>query len=279
MGLEVYADESGTHDDTGNEVNSEVAVIGGYIASHEEWAKFSEIWQFTLDAYKVPFFHFRDFDARRRNPKDASNPYHHLNDEQLEDMLYDLAIVAGMNQVPVGGMYHVKKHFEEKHEGDSTIKLWQAFFNGFWEQMHFQWHGFNEPVNFIFDENENPRWQTALSQVFLEAQNKDPRIFSYTFANDEKILPLQAADLYSYVTRQAGVPYMESGKQNQPARILDIALNKNRLLKEGKKAQWLIAMYAIIEDMRSQRRLAKQSGSTPKKYYPLSDHPFFNDKK
>src|SRR2546430_2756809 len=88
--LEVYADESGTHDEMGKEVCSEVAVIGGYIASTEEWADFSDLWQFLLDAYRIPFFHFREYNLRRRHPDDSSNPYHHLDDDQLEFLLYDL---------------------------------------------------------------------------------------------------------------------------------------------------------------------------------------------
>jgi hypothetical protein len=273
--LEVYADESGTHDETGQEPNSEVAVIMGYVASHEAWVKFSESWRELLKLYNIPFFHFRDFDARRRNPQDETNPYHHLNDEQLEEMLYALAIVAGAAAVPVGGLYHIKRHNDEKAEGDSTIRLWEAFFNGFWEQMSMHWPGFVEPISFIFDQNKNPKWMAALNQVCLAAQQKDNRISSWAFANDKTTLPLQAADLYAYVSRQAGVPFMESGKQLQPMRILDIALNKNHSPNQYDPYQWVIGIYAMIDDMRRQRNEAKASGLPRKNYYPLSDHPFF----
>jgi hypothetical protein len=275
MILEVYADESGTHDDAGKEENSEVAVIGGYIAAHEYWVNFSPAWKSILNRYSVPYFHFTEFKERRLKPEDEDNPYHHLNEEQLEDMLYDLAIVAGIKAVPVGGLYHVKKHNDQKEKGDSTILLWEAFYNGFWEQMNAHWPGFIEPVTFIFDQNKNPKWKAALSKVFLAAQKKDNRIRNWIFCDDKMNPPLQAADLYASITRQVSVPHMESDKQAQPARILDLALHKNNYPNQYDPTIWTIGIYAAIADMRRQRNEAKASGLPRKKYYPELDHPFF----
>jgi hypothetical protein len=58
--IKVYADESGTQDETGQEKGSEVPVVAGYIATANYWVKFCGEWQSVLNKYKAPYFHNRE---------------------------------------------------------------------------------------------------------------------------------------------------------------------------------------------------------------------------
>jgi len=46
--LTFYGDESGVHDPHGEEPGSEVAAIGGYIATKRQWEKFERRWNTAL---------------------------------------------------------------------------------------------------------------------------------------------------------------------------------------------------------------------------------------
>jgi hypothetical protein len=272
--LEVYADESGIHDlIKGQQPNSAVPVVGGYINTPQNWAKFSHQWQAILDKYKVKRFHFSEYKARNRDPQNGSNPYRHLNDVELEDMLYELAIEAGNTSVPVAGMYHVKKHYATAAQGDPATELWVAFFNSFWEQIIVHWPGFSDQVSFVFHHTTNDDWALTINRVFCTALTKDPRISSWKFASDEKLLPLQAADLLVGVTQQAAVPYMENNKETPEWRILDAALGKNNLPNQFDHLVWQIGIHAMIADMREQRAEADAAGLPRKRYFPRIHHP------
>jgi hypothetical protein len=47
--LVFYADESGTHDPTGNAPGSKVANVAGMVAPYDEWAAFCNRWQAALE--------------------------------------------------------------------------------------------------------------------------------------------------------------------------------------------------------------------------------------
>jgi hypothetical protein len=52
-----YIDESGTHDETGRQKGSTVAVVAGLVDHRDCWDKFCKDWQSVLNKYSAPFFH------------------------------------------------------------------------------------------------------------------------------------------------------------------------------------------------------------------------------
>lgn len=106
--LQVYADESGTHDPTGNQPSSEVAVVGGYMAWRDDWKKFCRDWQGILKQYDVPSFHAKIFNRKAK-------PYRSWTDDKFNSFKYALAEIAGRN-IPLGGAFHIK----EQHQGGSN---------------------------------------------------------------------------------------------------------------------------------------------------------------
>lgn len=112
MKIIVYADESGTHDQTGTQPGSEVAVIAGYVAKVDSWIKFCKDWGAVLKKHNAPYFHFREFAEASsvvRGKREASsqfknNPYFGWEIDRLDNFLFDLAEVAAAgSKVPVGG--------------------------------------------------------------------------------------------------------------------------------------------------------------------------------
>jgi hypothetical protein len=70
-GYTSYFDASGSGD--GSEM-----VVGGFVSTVEEWEQFEISWKLTLAKFDVPYFHMKEFNAKRkafRHPKWESNDY------------------------------------------------------------------------------------------------------------------------------------------------------------------------------------------------------------
>lgn len=272
MMLRLYADESGMH----HYAEARVLFVGGCIASIDDWERFEGRWQAILDKYGVPYFHFQDYNSRNRHPEDKTNPYHHLQGEDLENMLYDLAIETGLSVVPFGGMYNLVKHHELAVSADPFREVWKAFWKSFYETMEDFWKGFKNDVECVFDQHTDAQWILALNAEFWEAAKKDPRIKKWAFDDDKRNYGLQAADLHSYLAQQKSVPYMENGHESQPLRLLDMALHRRTSFKnlDVPDALWRIGVRGLLQDMRKQRAVFRASGNTgPWRYHPQLDNP------
>jgi len=113
VNLVAYADESGTHDPTGKRPGSREAVVGGCVASIEEWTKFCGDWQAALDKYQAPYFHFSDWATasaivrgkRQKYPEFEKNPYRGWELKRLDDFLIELAKIAGSGDKVIFGSY------------------------------------------------------------------------------------------------------------------------------------------------------------------------------
>lgn len=281
MIIKVYADESGTHDETGQEKGSEVPVVAGFFAPESYWPKFCNEWEGVLNKCKVRYFHNKELGWHHRLK--PNNPYFGWNNDQVDDFRYDLAMVAGSEAIPIGGFYHAKKHFELGYEGNPFELAFQLFFNDFCEAMNSHKLGIAQKVHFIFDSNDNKEWKASLQKVYEMFKAKNPTFGELSFEDDKapQHLGLQAADLYASASRRVGVSHMKSGKQLQPMRILDLILNRN--LREKDHPWNYSQMHPIIFKMtidllRSDEKRQKQewesSGLKNKEYYPFEHFPF-----
>jgi len=82
--LQVYADESGTHDPTGSQPSSQVAVVGGYMALLDDWEKFCSAWKAILKRHKAACFHANEFERRK-------GPYLLWSDHKADRFKYALS--------------------------------------------------------------------------------------------------------------------------------------------------------------------------------------------
>ncbi len=230
MKLIVYADESGTHDWTGQSKGSMVPVICGYIDKLENWAAFCLDWKTTLNKYKAPFFHFSETPKSLRAK--PNNPYHGWDNETVDDFIHELALIASVSAIPIGGQCNARI-FNEVVTGSHPFKrMFEEFFNDFIEAMKAQWPNHDEPIIFVFDDSNDPNWKAMLLEVFNAYREKDSRLSAIYFVSGKKYpyYPLQAADMLSYLTRQVAEKYFAEMEQAAPKlqsrRILDLIMKQ-----------------------------------------------------
>ena len=204
--------ESGTHDPTGKQEGSDVPVIGGYMAPRNEWPKFCDDWKSVLGNHRVPYFHYREWrDAmeairQRRALKIKKNPYSRLNEYQLNELLYDLAEVAG-RQVPCGGYINLPK-VTKINKGYPYGPIFALFFEDLLVAIKEHWPNLNDDIDLFLDQNTDPQWEDSFREAHRTYQKKDSRISRIAFVDKKKLphWPLQAADMYVYRCRQLARP-------------------------------------------------------------------------
>jgi len=95
VNVEIYADETGTHDVTGKLGGSAVAGIAGYMAWPDDWAKLSSEWQKVLNEFKIKEFHYSQFVRRKERTTKPDWPYYGWTDAQANEFEHKLAALAG----------------------------------------------------------------------------------------------------------------------------------------------------------------------------------------
>jgi len=213
MMVTLYADETGTHDPTGQERGSEVAGIAGYAAWREDWEAFCIEWQSTLNKYDVPRFHFKEYAAVNTwGPKKKGWPYAGWSEEKRTAFLSELAAVARKNTYfCVGGFVNLRDYrkiipawyFEKKgYPYELGIR---AFFEAALTQVGKIWkRDGSKQIAFVFDQNRDPEWQASVFEWYRITRKKDVNgwMGSISFADSKTCLPLQAADMLAYRASQ-----------------------------------------------------------------------------
>ena len=186
-----YFDES-----TGND--SPILVVAGFLADDRLWGRFEPEWKAVLNEWGLTAFHASHFATRKKEFRGMSE-----SDRQgLIGRLLD--VIRRQVQFGFATVVHIKDYnsvFQgmERVEAGSAYALCClscAFQVGEWAKLNDQ----AEPVGFFFDDG-NPRAGEALTALL--AQKKDPTLSEYkiggiAFDDDERLVPLQAADLAAY---------------------------------------------------------------------------------
>jgi hypothetical protein len=215
----VYADESGTHDETGKQRGSREATVAGIAALREDWIPFCTQWAKVLKDYDAPYFHYKKWRAAevraqmKRPPKSKQeDPYPGWNIEKLNAFAVELARVAGSgNKLIIGNYVHTSKFYQSKIKWDIPIganpykHCIDGFFASFVEIIGSQRAPWKRlPITFVFDSSEKPEWRHAIDDAFHSYNKSHPR--SWFVWGDEKLpenLPLQAADMVAWRSRIA----------------------------------------------------------------------------
>ena len=211
--LVAYADESHSGRD------SEVLIIGGWIASCDEWSQFCVAWQKVLDHYAAPYFHFRewaDASAVVRGKRGASseflkkNPYRNWDQPKLDAFLFELAEAAASGQAwAVGGYVPAKKLAEDKANGLSKTpsSAEDLCINHFFDSVVSTINTHRapltrQPITFVFDHSDDPEWKRTIKDAFDSNRLRNRQFKEMSFASKKDHLPLQAADMVAYRIRQ-----------------------------------------------------------------------------
>jgi hypothetical protein len=202
--LRVYGDES---------YAKTAEVLCGFIATSDEWTRFSRRWKTVLNDFSAPYFHFREFVDKSDKWKIPNNPYLNWNDKKRDSFLIELAIVLSESPVPLGGILNVVEFHSNLREKEFDPKelLIAQFYVHFSQRLNSYWPGFSGKVLFVFDETNNDGWKAALRKVHNKALGFESRIGGLAFEEDARCPPLQAADLYAYISRQNTEKYYAQG--------------------------------------------------------------------
>ena len=276
MILQVYADESGTNDVDGQEPGSSVPILCGFIHTPEYWKGFCRKWKKILNDYKAPYFHFREF-ASKRLYSQIDSPYYGWSEKKRDGFLYDLAFLASDSAIPTGGFFSAKRNYELKLGKNPFETTIVKFFEGLLIELDIHFPNYNGKVFLVFDRCEDDKWLIPIHSVHASFAAKDKRVGGLTFEDDKDPihLPLQAADLYSYVSRQLAEKVYEQ-KEIQPFRLLDFILNRNMIpkIRALSPKAWERTVRLMREDQKRQKALWSSQGNPKKQYYPEEHFPF-----
>ena len=227
MKLLCYADDSGTHDPTGEQKGAKQGLIGGIIAPSAEWPQFNRDWQDVLIKYNAPYFHFCEWRAasavargKRRPTNDYSkNPFSGWPETTLNALLLELARIVGA-KLTVGGFVLTKEFHLAKTNGDlpRTADPYEHGLEQFFAEVLGSIHQLRAPwkragVYFVFDQSDKPDWKRALHDCFSRYRAKYPTIQSVSSEAKNKAIPLQAADMVAYRSRRITSQWAD-GTQN-----------------------------------------------------------------
>jgi len=256
--LEAYADETGTHDDTGRQPGSEVAGVCGYIAWADDWQKFCGEWQQVLASHGVRRFHFAEFADVTNGPRKPDWPYRGWSNEKRDSFLNTLAIIAGKRiQRGIAALVSVRDyerimppHLKATYPRPYYFCL-QAFLEGILEYAKSSLplpYSASTRFSVCLDRTTFPPGSAyVIYNMLKERRDFDNRLAQITFADSRNVLPLQAADLLAYRARQITTKVLRGG---QP-------LNLTKLEQQlgGKK---IMARYSRARNL---RELLAQSGA------------------
>lgn len=208
--LQVYVDDSGTHDD------SYACVVAGYFGGVNRWKEFERRWKEVLEKSKIHEFHAREFWKRDSINGGGVGKYRHLDRDSLDQIKNDLLTVIEKTEIypfAHGVVRSVWDRLTDREKkflsgGDST-NIARASAN----PMYFIFQtAVSRAVDhckpgitahFVVDQNQLTETWTALChrqiRGLAERESKIAnRIGELTFADSRIATPLQAADLLAY---------------------------------------------------------------------------------
>ena len=242
MGLTIYADESGTHDEAGLQPGAEVATVGGFLARTEHWERFTEKWIEVLDQYHVPAFHMTEFVNERRGPKKADWPYKGWSRGKRDRFISALIEVARDNTIiGICGSVSVKDY-------DEVVPSWLK--NETQHPYHFSLQNFFdnvlntlreslpllllpwEHIAFSFEQQEE--FEKKAIELFHLIKKRDThnRMGSIAFVPKGKFRAHEAADLFAYRMRKV-ITRKLAGKEPFAPGSWDEQLNARKRLVVG----------------------------------------------
>jgi Protein of unknown function (DUF3800) len=211
MVAQAYVDESGGKGSTRH------FVLAGLVGSSEAWAEFSDEWAACLKQHPaIPAFKMKHAAGR------PSGHFRGMSEQERDDKLRSLARV--INRYPKLATFSVidleahAKTWAKMPKPHSDIYFW-PFQNTIMAVCHELWDkGWRERFEIIYDEEVifGPRaklWYPVIRRA-LEIKFPEQATILPTdplFKSDDEFLPLQAADMFAWIMRDA------ADKQNPQA--------------------------------------------------------------
>ena len=204
-------------------------IIAGYIAPAENWERFSGDWQAALDVSpKIRFFKLKE--AIRSKPNGQFDGFSREQADQRIAMFRQIVERYCVAQCYVA----FRIDFFKKHYVNNLGPKWKdwRFKNPYFFAAknilmlvgrNLQALGLKDEISFVFDDQVKEEEEVISGFRFAQQKWKEWRInksvteqtASITFESDEKVLPLQAADMFATMLRLESEHYL-AGKKMYP---------------------------------------------------------------
>lgn len=203
--MQAYMDDSGSHDDSHN------CVVAGYFGPVSEWRKLELQWKPILRRYKVSEFHAKNFWARDKGK--PVGEYRGWSNRKISEFIDRLLSVVESRKIYPFASGVLRSEWEKhnlawrrvwtgatpEHPSGAPSK---PIFLGFVTNV-IRITSYCKPgmvVNFVFDQNKQTEGWAHFCYAGLK--EVDPSLTHHfgdlTFADSEKAVQLQAADLIAY---------------------------------------------------------------------------------
>jgi hypothetical protein len=265
MMVHVYFDESAKDP-------KKLVVIGGFMALKKDWEAFTLKWQDVLNKYHVKNgFHFREFNTK-------ANKDYQWSSEKRRNYFYELGmLLCERTIIPIATSYPVENHIKSSMPGHPIENVYGAFFRDVFTTAGKHWPDYRGKILFTYDHGAGIEWTEPLHKMH-QMFKKDERCGVLAFDDDKDCCPLQAADFFCNIFRQAEETAISSHQAVRQPRIIDLIICRNLLPKQHPWSYQHISNFKLtvadmIEDEKRQKRAWKRRGITGKTYYPFLHHP------
>jgi len=187
-------------DESSNFGKQDFVCVAGYIGNDAEWENFAKEWRILLAKHRLASLHTADFLA-------GESEYKNLGKERPErEAILSEFIGTIRKHIPAGfGVGVDAAHFRaitniEKKRIKPEVFCFQRLLRLLTEKLR-EW-SISDEYDLFFDDVEH--YAMRLYSFLCDLKRIDPdarnRIRAIAFGRDEKILPLQAADVLCYAT-------------------------------------------------------------------------------
>ncbi len=181
--------------DAGKGGKPNVVSFAGYMATIEQWDRFSDMWKRLLDEYDLDNFHMTDYESRK------AHPYRDWDDKKHLSFI-KRAIDTINEHVVVGISYSIYLPSYEKimsGEGEAFEDPLPFCMVGCVREVE-HWARFQkEPISYVLDQQQEGRGRIMDCMDTIQKSLHTPRFEgTWTFGDRRLILPLQAADIIAY---------------------------------------------------------------------------------
>ena len=178
----------------------QIFTMAGYVSEAAKWERFTEEWAAILSGYSVGDFHARQFAHNRGQFKDWPESRRRefiteLTSAINRNVLYGVAVavvVEEFNKIITGDLKSfLKEPYYLSADASFTLAIQYCI-------KHFP----TEQIAFVFDNKDKVKGVVQkIYGAYKELKDKipDPTMLGpLSFADDKKVLPLQAADMLAY---------------------------------------------------------------------------------
>jgi hypothetical protein len=201
----VFAMIAAYYDDSGTDVKHPALVVGGCIATVENWAALQKEWSAILSEYEIEYFHMTDFDNRRKQfSKDKFReedriPLQSKLLAELKKRLQAIVAIATnkLEYAPWERHYNCKLYAFTVFECLSAVEDWANDV------------GYDGPIAYIFDQGGGSKelggrgcLEQLKNDIIRDSRLKKrfhmKELESWSYGFMKSLNPLQAADVIAY---------------------------------------------------------------------------------